>query len=133
MDGFNKQSRYSQVRGCRLCSDDEIQDYNNNKHRNGIGRDIRITNFITDDDEEEIDRLSFSTEIDNNEFKANQLSKSIELVKNNDEKDDEFVRKIVDKIYEKMSHKVPNNVPNSPNHDETNIEVPENSSSKGKK
>lgn len=123
MDGFHKpQNRYSHVRGCRLCNDNENDlEYDNNHSKYGIlhrSGDVHILHDDYEEAEEVEDRLSSCSTAENNEKQHEQSTfyKSFETEKddyesqNNSPKklgqssSDEFVRKIVDKIYEKMSN-----------------------------
>nr|XP_027198979.1 putative uncharacterized protein DDB_G0282133 [Dermatophagoides pteronyssinus] len=122
MDGFHKpQNRYSHIRGCRLCNDDDNDlEYDNNHSKYGILHRSGDIRFLHDEEAEEVaDRFSSSSKAENDEKQHEQSTtfyKSFETEKVDNENEDtspkklghsssdEFVRKIVDKIYEKMSY-----------------------------
>ncbi|OTF70645.1 hypothetical protein BLA29_005638, partial [Euroglyphus maynei] len=94
MDGFHKpQNRYSHVRGCRLCNDnDNDLEYDNNHGKYGIlhrSGDIRILRDGYDEEAEEIeDRFSSCSTAENNEKHHEQSStfyKSFEMEKDGNE------------------------------------------------
>ena len=122
MDGFHKpQNRYSHIRGCRLCNDDDNDlEYDNNHSKYGILHRSGDIRFLHDEEAEEVaDCFSSSSKAENDEKQHEQSTtfyKSFETEKVDNENEDtspkklghsssdEFVRKIVDKIYEKMSY-----------------------------